>query len=43
MYNMDTYTKSDIIIYAILSAIGGIVLYALVDNLMNKRKNKLIF
>ena len=33
-----TYTKSDIIIYAILSAIGGIVLYALLNSLMNNKK-----
>ena len=33
-----TYTKSDIIIYAILSAIGGIVLYTLVGNLMNNKR-----
>ena len=33
-----TYTKSDLIIYAILSAIGGIILYALLNKLMVSKK-----
>lgn len=34
----NTYTKSDLIIYVILSAIGGIVIYSLVNKLLHPKK-----